>query len=317
MNPKNFFLTPAQIKEELLKHTFLDPRYDATFKLLLMDGEHPERLVHFLNALLRLTENDRIESAVLQVAEQEVIFGFERKVVFDLHCRNEKGEPIIVELQRAGDDSFKDRMLYYAAIAIKKEVLAGADNYRLPRLYLLALMNFDFEEHPEHHHHTVRLVNIEHGGVFYDKLCFVFIELQKFKKREDELCNDEDRWLFAMNHLGDLDQKPKTLDDPIFEALFESARIAKLDSMKIDQLSHKLADEGIRNGEMAFANRKGLEQGREEGLEQGRVEGLERGRVEGLELAAHRIAKALKDKGIPFEVIAETTGLGASEIKEL
>ncbi len=31
---------------------------------------------------------------------------------------------------------------------------------------MLALMNFCFDEHPDEHHHTVKLVNVEHGGVF-------------------------------------------------------------------------------------------------------------------------------------------------------
>jgi len=43
------FLTKEEIKAELLTHTFLDPRYDACFKLLIADESHPERLVHFLN----------------------------------------------------------------------------------------------------------------------------------------------------------------------------------------------------------------------------------------------------------------------------
>jgi hypothetical protein len=43
---------------------------------------------------------------------------------------------------------------------------AGTIEYELPRVYMLALMNFCFDEHPDEHHHTVKLVNVEHGGVF-------------------------------------------------------------------------------------------------------------------------------------------------------
>ena len=96
MNPKNRSMSPAQIKAELLTHTFLDPRWDASFKLLIADEEHPERLVHFLNSLLRLEGTDQITTAILQGTEQEVIFGFEKKVTFDIHCKNERNEPIIV-----------------------------------------------------------------------------------------------------------------------------------------------------------------------------------------------------------------------------
>jgi len=297
MNPKNYRLTAAQVKAELLKHTFLDPRYDATFKILIADEEHPERLVHFLNAMLRLEGEQQIVSAVLQGTEQEVIFGYEKKVVFDIACRNEKGEPIIVEMQRSGDDSFKDRMLYYAAVAIKKEITSGTVEYELPRVYILALMNFCFDEHPKEHHHTVKLVNVEHGGVFYDKLTFVYVELPKFRKEEDELQDDEDRWFFALGCMGEVSERPEALSGPIFEALFDSAKIAKLESMKIDQLSNKLADEGIRNGEMAYATRKG----REEGLEQGIGIGELRNKIQ--------MVETMLGNGIPWETITKGTGL--------
>ena len=280
MPKNNHLLTKEQIKAELLKHTFLDPKWDATFKLLIADEEHPERLVHFLNSMLRLEGTDRILTAVLQGTEQEVVLGFEKKVVFDIHCRNERDEPIVVEFQRTGDESFKDRMLYYAAVAVKKEITAGTFEYKLPRLYVLALMNYEFDEHPSEHHHTVKLVNIDHGGVFYDKLTFVYVELPKFRKSEPELASDEDLWIYALKGMGEMEERPAALSGPIFEQLFESARIAILDSMKLDTLSAKLADEGIRNGEMKYALRKGREEGFAEGLAEGEAKGKLEGKVE-------------------------------------
>jgi len=95
MTPRHYHLTKEQILAELLTHTFLDPRYDATFKLLIADEDHPERLVHFLNSMLRLTGPDSIATACLVGTEQDVVLGFEKKIVFDIHCRNDRDEPII------------------------------------------------------------------------------------------------------------------------------------------------------------------------------------------------------------------------------
>ena len=305
MNPKNRCMTPAQIKAELKSHTFLDPRWDATFKLLIADEEHPERLVHFLNSLLRLEGSDQITTAILQGTEQEVIFGFEKKVTFDLHCKNERDEPIVVEFQRDGDQTFKDRMLYYSAIAIRKEIMAGTIVYRLPQIYVLALMNFDLEAIAGKFHHTVKLMDIEFGTIFYDKLTFVYIELNQFKKSLQELETNEDRWLYALGNMGDAKERPTELSGPIFESLFESARISKFDSMKIDTLSAKLADEGIRNGELAYAINKGLAQGRAEGKVEGKVEGI-------VELIEERLRK-----GISWELITQGTGITPEEFERM
>jgi len=268
------FLTKEQIKAELLKHTFLDPRFDACFKLLIADEAHPERLVHFLNSLLRLEGLNQIVQATLRGTEQEVLFALERKVIFDIYCRNERGEYIIVEMQKSGDDSFKDRMLFYASTAIRKVVMSGEAKVKLPKVYLLAIMDFAFKDHPNEFHHTIQLVNVDHGGLFYDKLTFVYIELPKFQKTLAELDNNEDKWLFALGNMGTLDECPKELSGPIFEELFQSAKISKLDSMNLDQISSKLADEGIRQGELDYATRVGREEGYEEGLAMGIEKGI-------------------------------------------
>lgn len=62
---------------------------------------------------------------------------------------------------------------------------------------------------------------------------------------------------------------------------------------------------------------KGLEQAQkqslEQGLEQGRTEGEASGRAE----REIEIARALKDRGVSIEIIAETSGLSAEEIDKL
>ena len=61
------------------------------------------------------------------------------------------------------------------------------------------------------------------------------------------------------------------------------------------------------------AREQGEELGRSEGLEQGRSEGEASGR------AAEKIemAKALKDKGVAIDIIAETSGLSKQEVEKL
>ena len=58
---------------------------------------------------------------------------------------------------------------------------------------------------------------------------------------------------------------------------------------------------------------KGLEQAKKQGLEQGLKQGLE----QGIELKAQEMARALKDRGISIEIIAETSGLSREEIDKL
>jgi len=84
----------------------------------------------------RLEGLNQIVQATLRGTEQEVLFALERKVIFDIYYRNERGEHIIVEMQKSGDDSFKDRMLFYASTAIRKVVMSGEAKVKLPKVYL-------------------------------------------------------------------------------------------------------------------------------------------------------------------------------------
>ena len=80
----------------------------------------------------------------------------------------------------------------------------------------------------------------------------------------------------------------------------------------IEKRSRELAEHN-RASELAYAR----EEAHEQGLEQGRNEGLEQGRSEGEASGRAAVAKALKDKGVDIDIIAETSGLSVDEIEKL
>jgi hypothetical protein len=68
----------------------------------------------------------------------------------------------------------------------------------------------------------------ETGKVFYDKLTYVYLELPKFSKTEDELETLLDKWMFVFKHLASLDERPKALQERVFKRLFRIAEIEQL-----------------------------------------------------------------------------------------
>jgi len=77
--------------------------------------------------------------------------------------------------------------------------------------------------------------------------------------------------------------------------------------MTIDQISSKLADEGIRQGELAFATRVGREEGFEAGLEKGREKGRELGREEGREKLLLQIIQQMLAQNMSWDLITQLT----------
>ena len=165
-------------------------------------------------------------------------------------------------------------------------------------------------------------MDVDDKHVFYDKLTFVYLEMPKFNKREDQLETMFDKWLFVLRNLSNLMQRPKALQERVFVRLFRQAEIAKYtpeermdyeESLKIFRDLKNVVDtaelKGLRKG-----LEKGLARGMAKGMAKGREEGLAKGREEGLTEAQREIARKMKSAGISAELIHKTTGLSIEDI---
>lgn len=53
--------------------------------------------------------------------------------------------------------------------------------------------------------------------VFYEKLKFIYVELPKFTKTEEELVTHFDKWLYVFRHLSELQDRPVALQERVFK----------------------------------------------------------------------------------------------------
>lgn len=103
--------------------------------------------------------------------------------------------------------------------------------------------------------------------------------------------------------------------------LYEKDMITERDYYNIINTARKTGmSEGMSAGMEQGLQRglqQGLQKGLESGLKKGREEGLRKGREEGLLEGQHRIAKAMKAKGMSSQMITELTGISEDEIADL
>jgi flagellar biosynthesis/type III secretory pathway protein FliH len=150
-----------------------------------------------------------------------------------------------------------------------------------------------------------------------------------------------DKWMYVLKNLSNLMSRPTSLQERIFERLFEQAEIAKYSreeqygyeqSIKAYRdLNNAVAtaeqtgkETGYKEG-LEVGRKEGIEEGRKEGIEEGRKEGIEEGRKEGIEEGRkegeHKakvvMAQAMKRQGISIETIVAVSGLTEEEIKML
>ena len=241
----------------------------------------------------------------------------DRKASFDVLCRTEDGKTFLVEMQRGYQKHFFERALFYTSFPIMKQgkkALAEEArgnrpwDFSLDGVFFLGILNFKYED-DEMTEHRYRLMEATSKKLMTDKLEFVFVEVEKFDKGEDELETDLDKWLYLLKNMSNLLERPERLRDRIFTKLFDVAELAQLDDE--DRIKYIKA----MNTERDTYNQ--IEYARETGREEGHKVGKEEGRAEGAKQKSFDIAKRMLEKGIDIETISELTGLTAEEVSML
>jgi len=184
-----------------MQDKYVNPFTDFGFKKLFGEEPHKALLISFLNTLL--PEKHQIEDLQYSRNEQQGAMVMDRKAIFDLSCVSPSGERFIVELQKAKQNYFKDRSVYYATFPIQEQAKRGDWDYKLSAVYTVGILDFVFDEDRAESDdsvvHQVQLKN-QHGEVFYDKLTFIYLTLPNFKKTLAELKTTQDKWFYIFRH---------------------------------------------------------------------------------------------------------------------
>jgi predicted transposase/invertase (TIGR01784 family) len=315
-----------------MKAKYINPFTDFGFKKIFGEQASKELLIDFLNALI--PQANKIIDLNFKNTEHLGQKELDRNAIFDIYCENQSNEKFIVELQKAKQNYFRERTIYYSTFPIREQAEKGEWNYNLNAVFCIGILDFtfnDYESEPEKSEvvHTIKLKN-QRGNTFYEKLTYIYIEMPNFNKLEDNLSSRLDKWLFFIKNLEDFQSIPSIFSDEIFEKAFEKAELAKFGQEEMDKYESSLKlyrdlkgvidtafidgrSEGKIEG-LEEGRQEGLEEGRQEGLEEGRLEGLEEGRLEGLQEGKYNMAKLLKDNGVQIQLIIQTTGLTREEI---
>lgn len=302
---------------EGLHERYVNPYTDFAFKLLFGTELNKELLISFLNALLHGKE--LIKDVTYLNTEHLGTQERDRRAVFDIYCENEQGEKFLVEMQKGEQAFFKDRSIYYATFPIREQAIKGHEwDYELKAVYTVGILNFVFYNNDDKYfHHEVKLVDMRTKEVFYDKLTFIYLEMPKFNKTEDELKTMFDKWMFVLRNLSRLMERPVALQERVFERLFRAAEIANFSKQELIEYEDSLKNYRDWYSVMATAERKGMAKGIAKGIAKGLKEGLKEGLEKGEKKKQSEIARSMKSDGIPVDVIIKYTGLTVDEINQL
>lgn len=105
----------------------------------------------------------------------------EKKVLFDLTCTGTDGEKFIIEMQRTDQEFFRDRCVFYVSRLISAQLPKGTSNWDVPlkEVYLIGIMEFQFNNINSNYLHNIALMNKDIGKVFYKGMGYKFLDRRR------------------------------------------------------------------------------------------------------------------------------------------
>ncbi|NOT62276.1 MAG: PD-(D/E)XK nuclease family transposase [Acidobacteria bacterium] len=276
---------------------YLNPFTDFGFKKLFGSEPNKDLLIDFLNQLL--PQHHQIQDLSFTPNEMLGDTKVDRRAVFDLFCMSQSGERFIVEMQKAKQNYFKDRSVFYSTFPIREQAERRSDwDFKLSAVYLVGVLDFVFAE-DKNSPEVLHYVQLKDQGnrVFYDKLTFIYLEMPKFNKTEAELMTSFDKWLYVLKRLPALTDRPVKLQERIFAKLFEIAEVGNF------------TREELAEYENSLKNYRDLKNVIDTAVDDAKV--IER------RASMHDVARRGLADGFPLAAIARLTGLSEEEIEAL
>lgn len=250
---------------------YINPFTDFGFKKIFGEEASKDIIIDFLNSL-NIHEH-KITDISFRKTEYLGNSSLDRKAFFDLYCIDTLNNKFIVELQRVEQKYFKDRSLYYTSFAIQEQAQQGDWDYQLTGVYFIGILDFKIINNQENNNykHSVMLVETETNQVFYDKLKYIYLEIPKFNKTEEQLETILDKWLYFLKYLSSLENIPNQLNSEVFIKAFQIAEMINMG--KEQQLEYQASLKSYRDLKVV------MDQKFEQGKIAGEAIGIEKGEL--------------------------------------
>ena len=288
---------------------FINPFSDYGFKLIFGSEINKDLIISFLNGVLH---DEVIVNITFRNVEMLGMKQDQRRAVFDIFCENEKGEFFIVEIQKARQKFFSDRILYYASFAIQQQSTLAREkmvhlpvderkkhwDYNINKVYIVCILNYVMApDYPEKYRWDIVRMDRELKIPFSETLNEVYLEMPKFVLPLSECKTIYLKWLYVLNNIDIMERLPEELNNQLFQKLKSIVEIERMSAN--ERLEYELSLAVERDLLNAFEAKF------EDGLKEGREEGMK------------EVARKCKSTGMPTGEIVKLTGLSPEEIEQL
>ncbi len=254
--------------DDITGTTFIDITSDWAFRHVF--GRNKENLMLLLNDILP----EKIIDLKYEPNAVDVFKGDDKQVIMDVLCRSETGK-FIVEMQKVGNDEFRNRMFYYGSASVTRQLSAGDSYNKLVPVYVVCIMNFSLVHSADQLIYRYRLQEQDTGEVYGNQLTIYFCELPRFAGAHNEILSPVEEWFEIFKNMRNFVNRPRNVNkrfDPIFEACRRKGLSDKEELQYFRAMIESNRDRSIAN----FYRQEGFADGMEKGMEKGMKLGLEK-----------------------------------------
>ncbi|MEM8527978.1 MAG: Rpn family recombination-promoting nuclease/putative transposase [Bacteroidota bacterium] len=279
---------------------FVDVKNDIAFRKIFGNEQKTLILISFLNAVLGLEGEQKIEEVTIINPYLLPRVAGEKASIIDVRAKDEKGQQFVIEMQVADVDGFDKRVQYYTCRDYSTQIERGEQYPLLKPTYFIGILDFNFFESEDYLSNHIILNEATYEHALKD-IKFTFIELKKFDKKLEELETLTEKWTFFLKNAENLDVIPENVED---EGLIEAYKDADKHSWKKEEL-------------IAYDNASIAEQDERGRLVAAKNKGKQEGKIEGkIEERESVVARCWRKK-MAIEDIAEISGLMVEEVKQI
>ena len=275
---------------------FVDIKNDIAFRKIFGNENKKEILISFLNAALKLENQNRIKSLTLLNPFQLPKIKGSKVTVIDVKATDDKGSVFIIEMQFTDKKGLDKRIQYYGAKGYSSQIDNGDEYLKLKPMIFIGILDFEYFDSLNFISRHL-IMDCETGERKFKDLEFNFIELQKFNKGINQLDNLIDKWIYFIKNSGNLEVIPENTDDNGLLTAYNDAEKHNWTKEELEEYEYAQMREQDEKGEIQLAE----ERARGQAKEQEKIDTVLR----------------LNKNGVSIEIIALSTEFAIERVKEI
>ena len=293
--------------------SIVNPKIDLVFKKLFGTEQNNQLLKSLVNSIL--PKDEQVVTLELKNPYNPSDYINGKITYLDIKATDENGKWYDIEIQVAPYDFFGMRLLFYWAKLYASQLKSGQTYDDLRKTIVISLIDFNYFKDPkgkEKYHRRIGLCDLDTKEIYEqtDGLELQFVELKKFKKELPDVHSTLERWITFINkaHEYTKDNLPSELaNDENIKNAMEQLEVMYFNDVEKE---HYESQEKKYLDKLSYEKQEKLRQEQEQ-------QNLEKAEQKGEMKKSMEIAKSLKSKNIPTEIIIETTGLTKDQIDKL